>query len=153
MPVYPPFLQTSDLLFSLHCTWHYLLSSPVRRSGHSLLNPPKPIDLSQARTASLALDLDLDMDDEEAVAERQLASGRPLASREWSVGVPGSSGRRTLLGGGGRRGYELIFSDDPERGPGQGQRREDVRKPLEVRDNAGREGLTADDEDAWDRLG
>jgi hypothetical protein len=122
------------------------------RSGHSLLNPPKPIDLSQARTASLVLDLDLDLDDEEAVAERQLAGARPLASSEWSVGVPGASGRRTLLGGGGRRGYEPIFSDDPDRDAGQGQRGE-VRKPLDVRDSAGREGLSAEDDDAWDRLG
>ena len=61
------------------------------------MNPPKPIDLSQARTASLALDLDLDLDDEEAVAERQLSGG--------------SGARRTLAGG---RRYEPIFQDDED---------------------------------------
>jgi len=68
------------------------------RSGHSLLNPPKPIDLTQARTASLALDLDLDLDDEEAVAERHLVSPQ-----------------RTLVGVGRERGgYEPIFQDEEE---------------------------------------
>ncbi|KAL1408914.1 hypothetical protein Q8F55_005728 [Vanrija albida] len=53
------------------------LANILRRSGHSLFNPPKPMDLSQARQASLALDLDID--DEEAIAERDLTSGRSLA--------------------------------------------------------------------------
>ncbi|TXT10679.1 hypothetical protein VHUM_02184 [Vanrija humicola] len=55
------------------------LGNILRRSGHSLFNPPKPMDLSQARQASMALDLDLDIDDEEAIAERNLMGGRTLA--------------------------------------------------------------------------
>lgn len=97
-------------------------------SGHSLVNPPKPIDLSQARTASLALDLDLDLDDEEAVAERQLSVGGP---------------RRTLAG---RNGYEPIFQDEE-------QAVEAPRKPLDLKSVAGREGPSQEDEEAWDRLG
>ncbi|RXK40700.1 hypothetical protein M231_01952 [Tremella mesenterica] len=96
------------------------LGNILRRSGHSLFNPPKPIDLSQAAQASLALDLDLD--DDEAQAERQL--------------------RRTLVGAGSRRGYEPLSSDatEPRRGVGVGN-------------NAGRENLSEEDADAWDRLG
>jgi len=120
------------------------------RSGHSLLNPPKPIDLSNARTASLALNLDLDLDDEEAVAERHLAG----------------EGRRTLIGRNGRSGYAPIFQDDdPEAGGGgsegvsrtsssAGRRRSgDVRKPLDVGAGRGRDTLGEDDADVWDRLG
>ncbi|KAK4686838.1 hypothetical protein P7C73_g3280, partial [Tremellales sp. Uapishka_1] len=102
------------------------LGNILRRSGHSLLSPPKPIDLSQARTASLALDLDLDLEDEEAVAERHLEN---------------ASGRRTLAGSGR---YEPIFSDEAE-----GQ----FRKPLDLRPDQGRQGLTEEDEESWDRLG
>ncbi|WVR03252.1 hypothetical protein IAU60_000243 [Kwoniella sp. DSM 27419] len=94
------------------------LGSILRRSGHSLLNPPKPIDLSQAGAASLALDLDLDMDgDEEVAAERQ------------------------LRGGGGSRYARLDTepSAEPRRGTG-------------VRQNQGRENLSEEDEDLWDRL-
>lgn len=47
------------------------------RSGHSLFNPPKPMDLSQARAASLALEFDVDAEDEEAVAERTLVGSGP----------------------------------------------------------------------------
>lgn len=49
----------------------------THRSGHSLLNPPKPMDLSQARAASLALDFDVDAEDEEAAAERTLVGSGP----------------------------------------------------------------------------
>ena len=102
------------------------------RSGHSLLNPPKPIDLSQARTASLALDLDLDLSDEEAVAERQLARNpRSLV------------GTRSGSSGGG--GYEPIFSDEQEEQP--------RREPIKIANNAGREDLSATDEEMWDRIG
>ena len=89
------------------------------------MNPPEPIDLSQARTASLALDLDLDLDDEEAVAERQLAQPR-----------------RTLAG---RGTYEPIFQDE--------EAAADVpRKPIDLKKNAGREGSDEHGQ-AWDRLG
>lgn len=93
-----------------------------------MLNPPKPIDLSQARTASLALDLDLDLSDDEAVAERQLQGGS----------------RRTLAGR-GAGGYQPIFTDEVE---DEGQRR-----PVAPANNAGRDGLSQDDEDLWDRVG
>jgi len=87
------------------------------------------MDLSQARTASLALDLDLDLDDEEAVAERHL-------------------GRRTLAGRAGGSGgrYEAvpIFEDEEV---------EEPRRPLDVKPNQGREGLGEQDEDTWDRMG
>lgn len=66
----------------------------MHRSGHSLFNPPKPMDLSQARSASMAMDLDID--DEEAIAERALRAGR--------------------LG----TGYEPVYADEPlsgERAP------------------------------------
>lgn len=128
----------------------------TRRSGHSLLNPPKPIDLSNARTASLALNLDLDLDDEEAVAERHLAG----------------ESRRTLVGRGNRGGYEPIFQDDDGEevgaGSGNGSGRRSgqssgratpqsgsgpLRKPLDVGGNKGRDAIGADDEDMWDRLG
>jgi hypothetical protein len=94
------------------------------------LNPPKPIDLSQARTASLALDLDLDLSDEEAVAERQLARNP-----------------RSLVGSrsGGTGGYEPIFSDEQEDVP--------RREPVNVGNNAGRENLNETDEEMWDRIG
>lgn len=106
------------------------------------MNPPKPIDLSNARTASLALNLDLDLSDDEAVTERQLANG-------------GGRNRRTLVGGAGRRGYEPIFQDeDEEEAVGGGSRsgsgrqsREGVRKPLDVGGERGREGLSREDED------
>jgi hypothetical protein len=95
------------------------------------------MDLSQARTASLALDLDLDLDDEEAVAERHL-------------------GRRTLAGRGGAGGvtgrYEAvpIFEDEVDE---EEEEQEAPRRSLSVRPNQGREGLSAEDEDTWDRLG
>lgn len=112
-----------------------------------MLNPPKPIDLSSARTASLALDLDLDLSDEEAVAERHLAGS--------------GEARRTLVGRNGR-GYEPIFQDDLD-GEGEGgedrdavnrRAREDgTRRPLDVGGQKGRETLNEEDEDAWDRFG
>ncbi|ORX34909.1 hypothetical protein BD324DRAFT_633144 [Kockovaella imperatae] len=127
------------------------LGNILRRSGHSLLNPPKPIDLSQARTASLALDLDLDLEDEEAVAERHLA------------GASSNGSRRTLVGS--RRGYEPIFQD--EEGALEGRSSIDtggsgtkarsrasgeIRRPLDVGGQRGREGLTEEDEEVWDRM-
>lgn len=103
------------------------------RSGHSVFNPPKPIDLSQARTASLALDLDLDLSDDEAVAERQLEGGA----------------RRTLAGGGGRSGaYQPIFTDEVDADAEQPERR-----PQAPANNAGRDRLNEEDEDLWDRVG
>ena len=98
------------------------------RSGHSLLNPPKPIDLSQARTASLALDLDFDLDDEEAAAERQLSA----------------RGARSIIPVDGR--YEPIFQDDEEQ-------EEAMQKPLVLKNGSRREELTVEDQEVWDRLG
>lgn len=131
-----------DNHFFLLSFWsHVLHRVHTHRSGHSLLNPPKPIDLSQARAASLALNLDLDLDDEEAVAERQLASAP-------APGESGPGSRRTVAGGGGRTGngngsYEPLFSDEVE----------EPRTGTGVRNNQGRENLSAEDEEAWDRLG
>lgn len=102
------------------------------RSGHSVFNPPKPIDLSQARTASLALDLDLDLSDEEAVAERHLEGGS----------------RRTLAGRGRTGGYQPIFTDEVE-----GDDVERERRPQAPAKNAGRDRLAEEDEDLWDRVG
>lgn len=117
----PPLLQSESA--------KELISS---RSGHSIFNPPKPIDLSQARTASLALDLDLDLSDEEAVAERQLDGGS----------------RRTLAGRGRTGGYQPIFTDEVEAEAEQPERR-----PQAPANGAGRERLTEDEEDLWDRVG
>ncbi|GMK54192.1 hypothetical protein CspeluHIS016_0107780 [Cutaneotrichosporon spelunceum] len=61
----------------------------LRRSGHSLFNPPRPMDLSQARSASMGMDFDVD--DEEAVAEHALRSGH--------------------FGG----GYQPVYVDEPAR--------------------------------------
>jgi hypothetical protein len=116
--------------------WHAIesharaTSDLYNRSGHSLLSPPKPIDLSQARTASLALDLDLDLDDEEAVAERHLQGGR-----------------RTLVRGQAR--YEPLFTDE-EGSDDRGQA--ETRRPLDVKNNAGQGTLAPVDEEIWDRL-
>ena len=49
------------------------------------------MDLTQARSASLALNLDLDLSDEEAVAERQLSGGNE-PSNTW--GMAGGGRRR-----------------------------------------------------------
>ncbi|KIR51176.1 hypothetical protein I315_06359 [Cryptococcus gattii Ru294] len=96
------------------------LGSILRRSGHSWLNPPKPIDLSQARDASLALDFDLD--DEEDTERRFYGGGRG----------------RSLVSG-GRGGYEPVNGEEERSGRG-------------VRDNAGREQLSEQDQELWDRL-
>lgn len=102
------------------------------RSGHSIFNPPKPIDLSQARTASLALDLDLDLSDEEAVAERQMEGGS----------------RRTLAGRGRTGDYQPIFTDEVD-----AEAQEPERRPQAPANNAGRDRLNEADEDLWDRVG
>ncbi|WWC67111.1 uncharacterized protein I206_101018 [Kwoniella pini CBS 10737] len=105
------------------------LGSILRRSGHSLLNPPKPIDLSQAGQASLALNLELD-DDEEVAAERQLNNNsRTLRG----TGSSNSSGGR----------YQRLNQDVED---------EEERVGLNVKNNSGRENLTNEDEDLWDRL-
>lgn len=96
------------------------LGSILRRSGHSWLNPPKPIDLSQARDASLALDFDLD--DEEDTERRFYGDGRG----------------RSLVSG-RRGGYEPVNGEEERSGTG-------------VRDNAGREQLSEQDQELWDRL-
>ncbi|WWC97292.1 hypothetical protein V866_004171 [Kwoniella sp. B9012] len=101
------------------------LGSILRRSGHSLLNPPKPIDLSQAGQASLSLNLELD-DDEELAAERQLAGGRTLRST--------NDGAR----------YQRLEQDDGGD--------EEQRVGTNVKNNQGRENLTQDEEELWDRL-
>jgi hypothetical protein len=119
-------LNNHFFFFFFFCFWsHVLHRVHILRSGHSLLNPPKPIDL----------------DDEEAVAERQLASAP-------APGESGPGSRRTLAGGGGRTGngngtYEPLFSDEVE----------EPRVGTGVRNNQGRENLSAEDEEAWDRLG
>lgn len=114
------------------------------RSGHSIFNPPKPIDLTQARSA--AVDLDLDFSDEEAAAERT------LDNRSGSILPLHSSGRRTLASGGAR--YEALYEDDPERGiRGSSADREPRREGVSVRPGQGREDLNEEDQDAWDRLG
>ncbi|OCF33096.1 hypothetical protein I317_01896 [Kwoniella heveanensis CBS 569] len=118
------------------------LGSILRRSGHSILNPPKPIDLSQAGAASLALDLDMDLEneggngyrDEEVAAERQL--GRTGAGAGIGIGL----GLNTGAGAGSGR-YTRV--PDEER---------DLRTGTNVKNNQGRENLTTEDEEMWDRL-
>ncbi|KAI9633386.1 uncharacterized protein MKK02DRAFT_18347 [Dioszegia hungarica] len=118
----------------------------LRRSGHSIFNPPKPIDLSQARPD--ALDMDLDFSDEEAAAERT------LDSRSAPILPLHSNGRRTLAGGGR---YEPLYADEPDRDRGSrgssGDREQPARQGVTVRPGQGREELTEEDQDAWDRLG
>lgn len=116
------------------------------RSGHSIFNPPKPIDLSQARPS--ALDMDLDFSDDEVAAERNLAQNSILPLHS------GQGGRRTLAGGRGGR-YEGVYADEPHRDSSRGSSadREERRVPLAVRPGQGREDLTEEDQEAWDRLG
>ncbi|WWC85510.1 uncharacterized protein L201_000374 [Kwoniella dendrophila CBS 6074] len=102
------------------------LGSILRRSGHSLLNPPKPIDLSQAGQASLSLNLDMDDDDEELAAERQLYGGNTNNNNN-------NTGK-----------YQRLNQDDVDE--------DQQRVPSNVKKNQGRENLNNDDEDLWDRL-
>lgn len=99
-----------------------------KRSGTSIFHRPPPIDLSQARQAALALDIDLD--DDEAVAESAL---RPTFA----------------IGGSG--GYELVGNEERRTPspPRVGVTAQDLREQRE----RGRNELTEEDEDAWDRLG
>lgn len=90
------------------------LGSILRRSGHSWLNPPKPIDLSQARDASRALDFDLD--DEEDTERRFYGDGRG----------------RSLLSG--RRGYEPVSGEEERRG-GAGVRDNSGREQFSEQDD------------------
>lgn len=94
----------------------------VFSTGTSIFSRPPPIDLSQAREA--ALQLDLDLEDDEAIAAHHLTSN---ATRS----------------GTGGRGYDLVREQDdepPRRGVGP------------VGGDRGRENLSADDEDQWDRM-
>lgn len=126
------------------------LGTILRRSGHSLLHAPKPIDLSQARAA--ALDLDLNLDDDEALAEHHLGSRR--------------SGIRTVEEGtGSSRTYfdaaDELENADVGRMSAALDRREPARHAVIGPDsskgqtgyNAGRENLAEEDEAAWDRMG
>ncbi|WVF66365.1 hypothetical protein IAT40_001105 [Kwoniella sp. CBS 6097] len=127
------------------------LGSILRRSGHSILNPPKPIDLSQAGAASLALDLDMDLEnegggnryrDEEVAAERQL--GRNAGGGGIGLGL--NTGIGTGTGAGGRYTRipgEVDFDADVESSP---------RIGTGVKNNQGRENLNTEDEEMWDRL-
>lgn len=111
------------------------LGAILKRSGHSLFHPPKPIDLSQARAGEMDLDMDFDYDLEDAAARRDdTASAAADPSNH--------HGERFL---------------DTHREPGQGE--QEPRQAVvgnqkgQVGYGAGREGLTEDDEAQWDRMG
>ncbi|WVQ93982.1 hypothetical protein IAU59_001060 [Kwoniella sp. CBS 9459] len=122
------------------------LGSILRRSGHSILNPPKPIDLSQAGAASLALDLDMDLEndgayrDEEVAAERQLGRNAGIGL---GLSTGSAGGRYTRVAG------EADFDADIE---GDRERGSDMRTGTGVKNNQGRENLNTEDEEMWDRL-
>ena len=110
------------------------LGTILKRSGHSLFHPPKPIDLSQARTGAI----DLDLDDEEAYADGHMRSGNR-----------------------GGREYQEVRADEPTTFFDAGRELEDQEPrqgvfgngPGQVGYSAGREGLTQGDEEQWDRMG
>lgn len=118
----------------------------LRRSGHSLLHPPRPIDLSQAREA--ALEMELDMDEEEAVGT--------VMGRSKHLGAPGNNSYAPIATSDERRDQErgeTVFDanarddeqDTPRRGViGQG--------PGQVGYQAGKDQLNERDEEQWDRF-
>lgn len=109
---------------------------PRNRSGHSLFHPPKPIDLSQARSG--AIDLDLDLEDDEAYIEQRLAQ---RAGGYSNVPAEDRSRGETFFDAGNE-----LENAEPRKGVfgrGEGQ----------VGYQAGREGLSREDEEQWDRMG
>jgi hypothetical protein len=110
------------------------LGTILKRSGHSLFHPPKPIDLSQARAGAI----DLDLDDEEAYAEGHMRSGNRGGGYQE---VPTARDDSTFFDAAremeGQEPRQGVFG----KGPGQ------------VGFASGRDGLSEQDEDQWDRMG
>ncbi|KAJ9092515.1 hypothetical protein QFC19_008729 [Naganishia cerealis] len=117
------------------------------RSGHSIFHPPRPIDLSQARSA--AFDLDLNLDDDEALAAHHMRTGtstggyQELASTAPQAGI-----------GAGKAGRAFFdVAEEVEEGTA-GARTQGVfgNGKGQIGYEAGREGLTENEEEQWDRL-
>lgn len=131
------------LLVVRNAVQFWRLGTILRRSGHSLFHPPRPIDLSQARSA--AFDLDLDLDDDEAVAAHHIRTDGGY--QELSAAAPGGIGK----GKAGRAFFDA--SEALEAGPAESQRQGVFGTGQgQVGYEQGKQGLTADDEEQWDRL-
>lgn len=113
------------------------------RSGHSLLHPPRPIDLSQAREA--ALDLELDMDDDEAVAEHHMShtSGDKNGYSELSTVERGE----TFFDAG-----QEEAGQDSEGQPNEPRRGVFGEGEGQVGYQAGKDQLSQQSEEQWDRF-
>ncbi|KAI5455138.1 hypothetical protein NCC49_002409 [Naganishia albida] len=135
------------LLVVRNAVQFWRLGTILRRSGHSLFHPPRPIDLSQARSA--AFDLDLDLDDDEALAAHHIRTDGAGGYQELSTAAPGGG-----IGNGkaGRAFFDA--SEALEAGPVPESQRQGVfgTGPGQVRYEQGKQALTADDEEQWDRL-
>ncbi|KAJ9118993.1 hypothetical protein QFC24_005959 [Naganishia onofrii] len=123
------------------------LGTIIRRSGHSIFHPPRPIDLSQARSA--AFDLDMNLDDDEALAAHHMTTSASTGGyQELSSSIPqGGIG----AGKAGRAFFDA--AEEAEQGVA-GTQRQGVfgNGKGQVGYQAGREGLAGDDEEQWDRL-
>ncbi|KAJ9097695.1 hypothetical protein QFC21_004732 [Naganishia friedmannii] len=123
------------------------LGTIIRRSGHSIFHPPRPIDLSQARSA--AFDLDLNLDDDEALAAHHMTTNASTGGyQELSTTIPqGGIGS----GKAGRAFFDA--AEEAEEGVA-GTQRQGVfgNSKGQIGYQAGREELAEDDEEQWDRL-
>jgi hypothetical protein len=88
----------------------------IGSSGHSLLHPPRPIDLSQARNAAFTLDLNLD--DDEALAEHHLnhsGAAHGLSSHSQYSAVPETRRESSVpQGDRSQAGRDRLDSDDED---------------------------------------
>ncbi|KAJ9110357.1 hypothetical protein QFC20_002954 [Naganishia adeliensis] len=139
------------LLVVRNAVQFWRLGTILRRSGHSLFHPPRPIDLSQARSAAFDLDLDLDLDDDEALAAHHIRNeGSAGGYQELSTtATPAAIGK----GKAGRAFFDA--SEQLEAGPAPTEtQRQGVfgNGQGQVGYEAGKQGLSADDEEQWDRL-
>lgn len=113
------------------------------RSGHSLLHPPRPIDLSQAREA--ALEMELDLDEEEAVGT--VMGGKSGAGANGSYAPVATSDSAN-----DRQRGETVFDANASDGQDKGRRGVIGQGPGQVGYQAGRDGLNERDEEQWDRF-
>jgi hypothetical protein len=121
------------------------LALTLSRSGHSLFHPPRPIDLSQARAA--AFDLDLNLEDDEALAAHHIRNEGAGGYQELST-TTSSSG--IGQGKAGRAFFDA--SEELEAGPAEPRQGVFGNGPGQVGYEAGKQTLTADEEEQWDRL-
>ncbi|KAJ9123978.1 hypothetical protein QFC22_000769 [Naganishia vaughanmartiniae] len=136
------------LLFVRNGVQFWRLGTIIRRSGHSIFHPPRPIDLSQARSA--AFDLDLNLDDDEALAAHHMTTNastggyQELASSTIPQGGIGA-------GKAGRAFFDA--AEEVEEGVAGTQRQGVFGNGIgQVGYQAGREALAQDDQEHWDRL-